>query len=139
MHHETAAAAIGRFIAAGGPGGQKRRLGLAPRLPRPVHRHLYTTGIDGQLGRPRVHHNRQIEVLAAARAAHKSEIVEGGHALAKRGVVVAQLGAIVVVVAGGERHRRAVVNVGEGDHAEHNGEGFVGAPVGRQDRAKVVG
>lgn len=52
-----------------------------------------------------VHRDCHCEALSASRPAHKAEVAELGHLILHDGRVVAQLAAVVVVIAGAEKRR----------------------------------
>lgn len=74
----------------------------------------------------------------SSRSADKAEIAEFGHLVLHDGRVVAQLAAVVLVVAGPDDDDRSVGDLAQGHDAEGDGQRFVGAPVRRQGRAEEV-
>ena len=77
--------------------------------------------------------------LTASAAADEAHVGERGDAGEHVGDAVAQLAAVVLVVAGRHRDPRAVAHVSAQRHdAERRRQRLVGAPVSRQSRAREV-
>lgn len=73
--------------------------------------------------------------LTPAAASDKSQIVELGHLVLHDGCAVAQLGAVVLIVASANRDHGAVHDVAQGDDLEGHRQCLIGAPVRWQDGA----
>ena len=79
-----------------------------------------------------------IEWLTSSAAGDKAEVVEARHLVVHDRRRVDELAGDVVVVAGGQRHRRAVLDGAERHDAERHRQRLVDAPVLRQDGADHV-
>ena len=68
----------------------------------------------------------------SSRSANKAEVAEFGHLVLHDGRVVAQLAAVVLVVAGPDCDERSVVDAAQADDAKGRRKRLVGAPMCRK-------
>ena len=114
----------------------RKHSGLGPWLPGSVHCDLDGLVVGGHQVGVGVDRNGDGEALAAAGAAHEAEVAELGHLVLHDGRVVAELPAVVVVIAGSAWKRKKKRKKGGKLNSERIFHNFKGAKS--RDRFHVI-